>query len=485
MVQTVIMPKLGQTVEESTLVKWRKCAGEVVAKGEILFEIETDKAVLEIESFFEGTLLKIIVAEGETVPVMAPVAFIGSPGEPIPEVKPAPALRSALAKEGLPAIAPGATAGPSSPLCPSGFAGQAAARSPTVAKPSAAIVPAAPVLRSALAKEDPSSLLRPSGFAGQAVVCRPSSVPISPRARRLLRESAISAERITGTGPGGRIIEKDVQAYLEAQRYAELKITPAALALARENGIDILTVPRAAAQERITVEMIHQAIAEKPKPLSKMRQVIAQRLTASFTSTPHFYVTVAVDMTDLLAWRGKLKKEERPSVTAFILKAVALALKEWPALNSSTDGRTARWHSRVHLGLAVALKEGLVVPVIRDAEDLPLAELNARADNLAAKAREGKLTPAEMTGSTFTVTNMGMLDVDHFTGIINPGESAILAVASTRPTPVARAGMIEIRSMMNMTLSADHRLVDGACAAGFVNRVKSILQDLELWKSMI
>ncbi|MBI2437683.1 MAG: E3 binding domain-containing protein, partial [Lentisphaerae bacterium] len=261
MVQTVIMPKLGQTVEESTLVKWRKREGDLVTRGEILFEIETDKAVLEIESFFEGTLLKIIVAEGETVPVMIPVAFIGSPGDQIPEVKPlplsrpaaesavavppAPALRSALAKEGLPAIAPGATAGPSS------------------------------VVR------HPSS-----------VVCRPSSVPISPRARRLIRECAISAERIAGAGPDGRIVEKDVRAYLETRNYAALKITPAALGLARENDIDILAVPRANEQERLTVEMIRQAIAEKPKPLNRMRQTIARRLTESFTTMPHFYVTV-------------------------------------------------------------------------------------------------------------------------------------------------------------------------------------------------
>jgi len=446
MVQTVIMPKLGQTVEESTVVKWHKREGDPVKKGEILFEIETDKAVLEIESFFEGTLLKIVVAEGQTVPVSVPVAFIGQPGDAIPEVK--PVARSVPATD--PAIAPSATATP---------------RNTPAASVQLAAVSPEPAPRSTLNAQRAS---------------------ISPRARRLIRECVISADPIPGTGPGGRVVEKDVRAYLEAKNYAVLKITPAAKNLARANGIDLLTVPPAESRERITVATIQQAIAEKPKAMSKMRQVIAQRLTASFTTTPHFYVTVAVDMTDLLEWRKILKSENKPfTVTDFILKAVALALVEFPALNSSTDGRTTRWHSRVHLGMAVSIAEGLVVPVIRNAHDLSIAELHERAASLALKARDGKLTPDEMAGSTFTVSNMGMLDVDDFTAIINPGESAILAVASTRPTPVVRESKIEIRAMMKITLSSDHRLVDGSRAAGFVNRVKKMLEDLELWKSMI
>lgn len=443
MVQTVIMPKLGQTVEESTIVKWHKHEGDPVKKGEILFEIETDKAVLEIESFFEGTLLKIIVAEGQTVPVSVPVAFIGQPGDAIPEVKPVsrPVSESVVRHPSSDGRPPSSVTRPQSPVPPA----------------ESVVRPPSPVVKT-----------------------------VSPRARRLIGECAISADPISGTGPGGRVVEKDVQAYLETKNYATLKITPAAKNLARENGIDILSLASAGGQARITVAMIQQAIAEKPKAMSKMRQVIAQRLTASFTSTPHFYVTVAVDMTDLLEWRKILKNENKPfTVTDFILKAVALALVEFPALNSSTDGRATRWHSCVHLGMAVSIDDGLVVPVIRDAHVLSIAELHERAAGLAIKARDGKLTPDEMTGSTFTISNMGMLAVEHFTAIINPGESAILAVASTRPMPVVRDGKIEVRAMMNITLSSDHRLVDGAVAAHFVNRVKSMLEDLELWKSMI
>ncbi|MDP2990105.1 MAG: dihydrolipoamide acetyltransferase family protein, partial [Kiritimatiellota bacterium] len=335
----------------------------------------------------------------------------------------------------------------------------------------------APVASAALRHAPASSVQPVAGARGAASRSTLNALraSVSPRARRLIRECVISADPIPGTGPGGRVVEKDVQAYLEAKHYAELKITPGAKNLARKNGIDILTVPRTDRQERITVDMIQQAIAEKPVMLSKIRQIIAQRLTASFTTTPHFYVTVAVDMTDLLEWRNILKKENKPfTVTDFILKAVALALVECPALNSSTDGRATRWHSRVHLGMAVSIPEGLVVPAIRNAHDLSIAELHERNADLALKARNGKLTPDEMTGSTFTVSNMGMLDVEHFTAIINPGESAILAVASTRPTPVVRDGKIEIRAMMRITLSSDHRLVDGACAARFVNRVKNM-----------
>ncbi len=450
MIQTVIMPKLGQTVEESTIVKWHKHEGDSVKKGEILFEIETDKAVLEIESFFEGTLLKIVVAEGQTVPVSVPVGFIGQPGDPIPEVKPVARAAPAASPASAPA-APGRAA-PAAAKTAAGAVDSAAVRSPSVA----------------------------------ALPPQPARKIVSPRAKRLIRECVISADPIPGSGPGGRVVEKDVQAYLEAKRYADLKITPAAKNLARENGIDLLSLASAGIRERIAVADIQQAIAEKPVTMSKMRQVIAQRLTSSFTTTPHFYVTVSVDMTDLLEWRKILKKANKPyTVTDFILKAVALALVEFPALNSSTDGRVTRWHSRVHLGMAVSIAEGLVVPVIRNANDLSIAELHECTAGLALKARDGKLTPDEMNGSTFTVSNMGMLDVEDFTAIINPGESAILAVASTRQVPAVRDGKIEIRAQMKITLSSDHRLVDGAMAAGFVNRVKKMLEDLELWKSMI
>jgi pyruvate dehydrogenase E2 component (dihydrolipoamide acetyltransferase) len=188
-------------------------------------------------------------------------------------------------------------------------------------------------------------------------------------------------------------------------------------------------------------------------------------------------------MTDLVKFRAQLKEQGAPyTVTDFISQAVVLALKEFPAVNSVTDGKTTRWNSHVHLGVAVSLEQGLVVPAIRDADELTLAELNARAKELADKARSGKLAPNEMTGSTFTISNMGMLDVENFTAIINPGESAILAVSSVLAKPVVRDGKVVVRSIMKMTLSSDHRIIDGAMAARFINAVKKKLENLELWK---
>jgi pyruvate dehydrogenase E2 component (dihydrolipoamide acetyltransferase) len=279
---------------------------------------------------------------------------------------------------------------------------------------------------------------------------------------------------------------KDVNAYLDSLGYDKILITPAAKALAMQEGLNILRIRGTSEAGRITVQDVTRAIKEKPVKMSKMRMVIARRLTESFTSTPHFYVSRTVDMTDLLAFRKELKdRGEDFSVTDFILEAVILSLKEFPIVNSATDGTTVRWRGTVDLGMAVALEEGLVVPAIRNAEDLGMKELHKTVQSLAVKAREGKLLPDEMTGSSFTVSNMGMLDVDDFAAIINPGEGGILAVASTRERPTVVGGQIKIRSIMGMTVSVDHRIVDGSVAAAFINGIRRNLEDISLWKSLM
>jgi pyruvate dehydrogenase E2 component (dihydrolipoamide acetyltransferase) len=299
----------------------------------------------------------------------------------------------------------------------------------------------------------------------------------------LARDCVIDPARIKGSGPGGRVIEKDVKAHLEAKGYGRLRISPAAKQLAAKEKLDVLAIQGTGDSGRICVADVERALAEKPKPMSKMRQIIAQRLTQSVVTAPHFFVTVEVDMTDLAQFRAQLKEKGAPyTITDFISQAVVLTLKEFPEVNSATDGKTTRWNSRVHLGLAVSLEQGLVVPVIRNADELTMAELNARSKELADKARNGKLAPDEMTGSTFTISNMGMLDVENFTAIINPGESAILAVSTTLKKPVVHDDEVVVRSIMKMTLSADHRLIDGAMAARFVNAIKQKLENLELWK---
>jgi pyruvate dehydrogenase E2 component (dihydrolipoamide acetyltransferase) len=308
---------------------------------------------------------------------------------------------------------------------------------------------------------------------------------ISPRAALRAKEAAIDPTPIVGTGPDGRVVERDVVEYLKTQGYERRRITPSARKLAAREKIDILTLQSRGDSGRITVADVETAIAERPKPMSRMRQIIAERLTRSFTTTPHFFVTVSVDMTDLVEFRAQLKTQGKSyTVTDFILKAAALALTEFPAVNSSTDGIHVEWHSQVHLGLAVSLDEGLVVPVIRNAAELSLEDIHRQANELTAKARAGKLTPAEMSGSTFTISNMGMLDVENFTAIINPGEGAILAVSSVLKQPVVKDDQIVIRSVMKMTLSSDHRIIDGATAARFANAVKTRLEETTLWRRL-
>jgi pyruvate dehydrogenase E2 component (dihydrolipoamide acetyltransferase) len=308
---------------------------------------------------------------------------------------------------------------------------------------------------------------------------------ISPRAAKLARECAIDATPIVGTGPGGRIVERDVKQYLETQGYGRLHITPTAKKLAAREGINLLSLARKDDGEPITVADIERLLAERPQPMTRMRQIIAQRLTESFTHAPHFFVTVSADITELEALRGGLKAQGTAyTITDFILKASALALEQFPAVNSSSDGVSIRWHGSIDLGLAVALEQGLVVPVIRRANELTLAEIHARAQELTAKARAGQLTPAEMTGSTFTISNLGMMDVENFTAIINPGESAILAVSSGAKQPVVRNDQVVVRSMMKMTLSSDHRLIDGAMAARFLNSIRKTLEETSLWQRL-
>jgi len=451
MAQAVIFPKLGQTMEEGAIVKWLKKVGDPVAKGDILFEIETDKANLEVESFFEGVLLKIYVKEGITVPCNTVVGYVGQAGEKVPDVAPksesAPAPASA-------APAPTVSAAP--------------------AKASAATVP--------VAAPTPVKQVAPVAVAAPVV----ERLVISPRAKALAKDACINPSRIKGSGPNGRIVEKDVQCYLETSGYLALRVTPAAKRLASENQVDLLTVRGSGDGGRIMIEDVERMLKQKPVAMSRMRQVIARRLVESKQTIPHFYVTVKADITDLMTYRAELKaKGIIYSVNDFVLEAVILSLTEFPTVNSFTDGSTVTWRGDVDLGMAVSIDTGLVVPVIKAAQTLTLKELNAQTKVLGEKARLGKLTPDEMTGSSFTVSNMGMMNVDQFTAIINPGEAGILAVSTGRQVPAVVKGEIKIRTIMAMTLSADHRIVDGAMGAQFVNAIRSKLEDLELWKSLV
>ena len=418
MAHAILMPKPGQMTEECLLVAWHKQVGDEVRRGDILFEIETDKSNMDVESFDDGVLLAQLVAEGQMVPVNAVCAYVGEAGEAIPAHSAAP---------GAPVAAPASAPRGLDPAAP----GRVAADGPSRAAPNADR--AAPGLSSPATR-----------------------VSISPRASRLAAELGIDPRSVTGSGPDGRITERDVKA-------AHVTGGPPGAT----DGPATTPAPRLPSEGE-----------DEPIPLSRMRRLIAERLTLSYTTIPHFTVTVAVDVTRLQALRQDLRLAgTRLSVTDFVLAATARCLVDLPEVNARTDGVQVWRRRRVHLGLAVSIPGGLVVPVIRDADRLSVDEIHERSSALAESARDGTLTPDHMTGSTFTVSNLGMYGVYAFTAIINPGEAAILAVSSAMPTPVAMEGGIAVRSIMRLTLSADHRLVDGELGARFLGAVRRRLED--------
>ena len=449
MITLVPIPKLGQSEETVKIEKWRVKEGDKIAKGDILFEVETDKAVLEVESQFEGTLLKIFIPENKEVPVMSVAAVIGEPGEKIPEIKapPAPAKAAPEARK---------------------------------SQPPAKVT--SPIQRAA-------SVARAANFAEQSVVQAVACVKpkASPRARSFAQDYLIDLDKVSGTGgESGRITEADVKRYLEESGYLKKLITPAAFNVAKKEKLELLAIEGTGEGGRVTVADVKAVASEKPREFNAMRKLIAKRLAESKQRIPHFYVTVSVDMTEVSGIRKKLKEEGNAlSVNDFIIKAVAMALKEYPMVNAESDGITAKYKSKINVGVAVSVENGLVVPVIKNADKKALDEIHSEAAEFAEKARKGKLIPDDMKGGTFTISNMGMLNVENFAAIINPGEAAILAVSTAMPTPVVRNGEIAIRDLMKVTVSADHRVVDGADAARFANSMRQKLEDRNFWVGMV
>jgi pyruvate dehydrogenase E2 component (dihydrolipoyllysine-residue acetyltransferase) len=429
MAHAILMPRPGQMTEECTVISWHKAEGDPVHRGDVLFEIETDKSTMEVEAFDEGVMLRIVVPEGATVPVNAVCAWVGESGESGPDI--------VSSEHGGPTT--GDTPPPSAPQA-------------TVT----ALVAAAPAT--------------PSELAAAAAAAR-GRLRISPRARRLAAGAGVDPRGIAGTGPEGRITERDVLAAVEV-RAASVTLAPAPVAPAPVPApvpAVAVAAPRAPAPADGD---------EPPRPLSRMRRVIAERLTLSATTIPAFTVTAAVDVTDLLSLRRELKVSGVDlSMTDYVLTAVAQGLVAFPDVNARTDGVSVWPRRRVHLGLAVSVPAGLLVPVIRDADRLSVHGIHAEVARLAAGARAGRLSADELAGSTFTVSNLGMFGVDEFTAIINPGESGILAVGSAQETPAAIHGGIAVRSIMKLTLTADHRLVDGELGARFLNAIRRRLED--------
>ncbi|HZG35906.1 MAG TPA: dihydrolipoamide acetyltransferase family protein, partial [Gaiellaceae bacterium] len=439
-------PRLGQGMESGTIVKWLKGEGEPVKKREPLYELDTDKVTQEVEAEAEGVLLKIVVDSGE-VEVGRTIAFIGSEGEDVPSGNGALPSDEVAEQDGsaprdeLPKQDDGADASAERPA-------EAEARSDDYAEGEQA---AADTVAAETAAAESSETAAPARADGR--------VKASPLARRLAREKGIELAQLRGSGPEGRIVAEDVER-------AETTPQPAA-ATARPAAATARPAPAAGEVEEI--------------PLSSTRKTIARRLTEAWQA-PVFQLTVTADMTRTLELRERLvarlaEGEAKPTVGDLLTKVCAAALVRHPAVNAHFTGETIRRFPAAHVGVAVAAPNGLVVPVIRDADRLTIRELAAARSDLVGRARDGKLQRADLEDGTFTISNLGMFGIEQFVAVLNPPQAAILAVGSTEPKPVVRGGQVEVRPLVTLTLTCDHRAIDGADGAEFLRTVKELLEE--------
>jgi len=432
MATKVMMEALSPTMEEGRLVKWVKNVGDAVKNGETLAEVETDKAIMELVARGDGILRARRIEEGATSPVGVTIGVIAAADEDI----------SALAG-GPPAVAP--TEAPS--------------EQPKAVPASA--MPAPPV--EAMEHAHP-----PAGTAEHTPAPVPGGpVRSSPLARRIAAEKGLNLQAISGTGPGGRVIKRDI----EAAATAAPAVAPAGVAAAPRPSI---SAAPSAVQTALQIDGEFKDVA-----LTQMRKTIARRLGESIGPIPTFFLTSEIDMTNVGTLREQMTAagdQFKVSVNDIVIKAVAIALTRHPEVNAHWMGDSIRYFSAAHVGMAVATDDGLIVPVIRDAHRKGLGTIGKEARDLAKKARERKLTPAEYSGGTFSVSNLGMFGIDQFTAIINPPEAAILAVGATETKPVWENGQFVPRQKMRVTMSCDHRIIDGAVGAKFLQTLRQLLE---------
>ncbi|UGA47162.1 pyruvate dehydrogenase complex dihydrolipoamide acetyltransferase [Bradyrhizobium quebecense] len=445
----ILMPALSPTMEKGNLAKWLKKEGDKVKSGDVIAEIETDKATMEVEAVDEGTIARILVPEGtQDVPVNDVIAVMAGDGE---DVKAAASAGAGAAPAAKPAEAPK----PAAQAAPAAAPAPAAALAPQpAAAPAAALQAAAPAAQA-------------NGHA---------RVFSSPLARRLAKEAGIDLGRITGTGPHGRVIARDVD---DAKSGKGLR-APAAAPAATGPSI-------APSMSDKQILALFEPGSYEVVPHDGMRRTIAQRLTASVQNVPHFYLTIDCDIGKLLAAREEINaaapkdKEKKPlykiSVNDFVIKAMAVALQKIPNCNVSwTEGGMLK-HKHSDVGVAVAMPGGLITPIIRKAETKTLSTISNEMKDFAARARARKLKPEEYQGGTTAVSNLGMYGINHFTAVINPPHASILAVGTSEERPVVRGGKIEIAHMMSVTLSCDHRAIDGALGAELIGAFKQLIEN--------
>ena len=469
MAEIIIMPKLGFNMNEGKLVQWYKSEGEEITKGEPLFSVETDKTNMDIEATSDGVVKKLLIEEGDQIPVTLPIAVIGSADEDV-----SAAVADAKA--------------------------QLAAGGADVAD----------------AEEEPAAAEKaetPAEAKAPAAAPKTSDgvIRITPRARRAAAENDLAIENlaIEGTGWQGGICEKDILEYLASNK---VKATPVAAAMAKAEGIDLAGIKGSGVNGKIMKEDVEKALAASKKtaaaaaaeeapagageitpdgkeigekvPYAGVRKVIGDRLAESKFTAPHLYFTQKVNMEDVLALRKKVNEvqDKKTSVTDFIAKAVIMTLKKYPEMNSSLVGETIERYRSINLGIAVASPTGLIVPNIKNSQDMSVVEISKASTPLFDKARDGKLAVDEYAGGTFTISNLGMFGIENFTAIINPPEVGILSISSTKDEPFVvtkedGTKEIQIKPMMNIQLTVDHRIIDGLLAAQFVTNVKNLLEN--------
>lgn len=429
MAEVIRMPRMSDTMEEGNIVSWLKKEGEPVETGETLAEVETDKATMELDSYFDGVLLHIAVKEGP-VPIDGIIAVIGEQGED---------WKKAIAEAG----------GDSN--------GEGKSPDEAAAAPSAPVKEEAPAETAAPAASDDKRL------------------KASPLARSMAKEAGVNITQIDGSGDGGRIVKRDVEAFIEQQQSAPQPATVPATQPAPQ-------APPAPAKEAPAVTPFVFSAGEanyEEKSISQMRKTIARRLAESKFSAPHFYLTLEINMGRAIQIRQRLNEVSpvKISFNDLVVKASAAALRQHPAVNSSWLGDKIRYNKDVNIGVAVAVEDGLLVPVIRYTDMKSLSQINTEVKALAEMAKQRKLQPEQMQGNTFTISNLGMFGIEEFTAIINPPDSCILAVGGIIEKPIVKDGQIEVGNMMKVTLSCDHRTVDGATGAQFLQTLKGILED--------
>ena len=452
MATKVVMEALSPTMEEGRLVKWMKNEGDAVKSGDVLAEVETDKAVMELVARGDGVLRKRIANEGDSSPVGTLLAVIGTADENIDSIL---ASAGAPAKAAAPAAATSAESQSqgATPVPPAPAQSQGEASAPSQEK-------AAPAPIAASTGRAPGDSARPQRPAGNGA--RPSAPPSpaaaggrqrsSPLARRLTSDRGIPLGTITGSGPGGRIVKRDVEIAVASGGQA-----------------------RSPATARAALEGDYKDI-----PLTQIRKTIAKRLAESNGPVPTFFLTVELDVTRASELREELAamgEQYKASFNDIVIRAVAMALAEHPEVNAHWLGDRIRQFNRIHVGMAVAIEEGLITPVIFDADRKRMWDISAEAKTLAGKARERRLTPEQYTGSTFSVSNLGMFGIDQFTAIINPPEAGIIAVGGVEEKPVVIEGEVVLRKRMRITMSCDHRVIDGATGTKFLQTVRRLIEN--------